>query len=155
MRWHFMLLLAALVAIPHQVRAQNADDTLPASVVDQAYDAILRCDRVAFYSLFAHVWYYSTLEDSSQVVTLRSRDKAILQLDPNSAWARCGDKPKASQGRYNILQRIVLGPYVVDKHANEAGSYVHLDIFEVRHGLIVREWESGNYSSWTSAPSRK
>ena len=48
---------------------------------------------------------------------------------------------------------IVLGPYVVDEQGPEDGGYVHLDILEVRHGKIVHEWESDDYSSWSKVPA--
>jgi hypothetical protein len=31
----------------------------------------------------------------------------------------------------------------VDEQVRDPGGTVHLDIFEVRHGKIVHEWESG------------
>ena len=157
MHWPFMLLLAtALLALPRLARAQAADDTLPERVVAQAYDAVNRCDRTAYYSLFAPVWYHSAMEDSSEVAARQTRDKAIGELDPKSWWAACGDKPRtASPNPLKMIRRIVLGPYVVDEQGPEGGGYVHLDIFEVRQGKIVHEWESNDYSSWSRVPPRQ
>jgi hypothetical protein len=150
-----LLLTPALVALPRLARAQAADDTLPERVVAQAYDAVNRCDRSAYYSLFAPVWYHSVMEDSSEVATRQTRDKAIRELDPKSWWAACGDKPRtASPNPLKMIRRIVLGPYIVDEQGPEGGSLIHLDIFEVRHGKIVHEWESDNYASWNRGPSR-
>jgi hypothetical protein len=156
MHWFFMLLLpVALLALPRLARAQASDDSLPERVVAQAYAAVNRCDRTAYYSLFAPVWYHSVMEDSSEVASRQTRDKAIRELDPNSWWASCGDKPRmASPNPLKMIRRIVLGPYVVDEQGPEEGGYVHLDILEVRHGKIVHEWESSDYSSWSRGPSR-
>jgi hypothetical protein len=143
-----MLFPVVLLGVPRVAPAQS--DTLPERVVTQAYEAVQRCDRTAYYSLFAPVWYYSKLEDSTTIAARRSRDQALRVLDPRSGWAECGDKPRAPRGNYNVLHRIVLGPYVVDE---TGGQYIHLDIFEVRHGRIIHEWESDNYASWSHSPS--
>jgi hypothetical protein len=152
-----LLLAAALLAVTRPARAQAAADTLPERVVAQAYEAINRCDRGAYYSLFAPVWYHSVMEDSSQAATPQSRGKAIRELDPKSWWATCGDKPRpkeTNRGSYSMIRRIVLGPYVVDEAGPVRGDFVHVDIVEVRHGKIVHEWESDNYASWSRGPSR-
>lgn len=150
-----LLLTAALLALPRLARAQAADDTLPERVVAQAYDAVNRCARTAYYSLFAPVWYHSVMEDSSAAPTRQTRDKAIRELDPKSWWASCGDKPRmASPNPLKMIRRIVLGPYIVDEQGPEGGGYVHLDILEVRHGKIIHEWESDNYATWSRGPSR-
>jgi hypothetical protein len=155
-RYLVALLLTAAPAFPPSVAsAQAADDTLPERVVAQAYNAVNRCDRTAYYSLFAPVWYHSVMEDSSEGATRRTRDKAIRELDPKSWWASCGDKPRmTSPNPLKMIRRIVLGPYVVDQQAPMGGAYVHLDILEVRHGKIVHEWESDNYASWSRGRSR-
>jgi len=148
-----LLLAAALPALPRLAHAQAAADTLPERVVAQVYDAINR-DRMAFYSLFAPVWYHSVMEDSSKAATRLTRDKALRELDPNSWWASCGDKPRtASPNPLKMFRRIVLGPYVVDEQGPEGGGYLHLDVLEVRHGKIVHEWESNDYSNWSRVPS--
>jgi len=85
-----LLLTAALLALPRLARAQAADDTLPERVVAQAYDAVNRCARTAYYSLFASVWYHSAMEDSAAAPTRQTRDKPIRELDPKSWWAACG-----------------------------------------------------------------
>ena len=150
-----LLVTPALLALPRLARAQAADDTLPERVVAQAYDAVNRCDRTAHYLLFAPVWYHSVMEDSSEGATRRTRDKAVREVNPKSWWAACGDKPRmTSPNPLKMVRRIVLGPYVVDEQGPEGGGYVHLDIFEVRHGKIVHEWESDNYASWSRGPSR-
>jgi len=150
-----LLLTAALLALPRLARAQAADDTLPERVVAQAYDAVNRCARTAYYSLFASVWSHSAMEDSAAAPTRQTRDKPIRELDPKSWWAACGDKPRmASPNPLKMIRRIVVGPYIVDEQGPEGGGYMHLDILEVRHGKIVHEWESDNYASWSRGPPR-
>lgn len=146
----FTLLLAlALPGLPCFLAAQEASDSLPERVVARAYEALNRCDHSAYYALFASVWYHSVMEDSAKVATRQSRNEALQNVDPNSWWATCGDKPrKASPDRFKAIRRIVLGPYVVDQQSVMGGRIVHLDVFEVRNGKIVHEWESDDYSSW-------
>jgi hypothetical protein len=129
MRWTFTLLLtAATTALPRAGAAQAAADTLPERVVDRMYEAINRCDVAAFNSLFAPVVYGSAMEDS----TVAPRRRSAQDL----SWCK---QPKV---RFKMIRRIVLGPYVVDEQDVVEQGAAHLDIFEVRKGMIVHEWES-------------
>jgi hypothetical protein len=129
MRWTFTLLLAMAAALPAAMGAQTAADTLPERVVDRTYDAINRCDVAAFNSLFAPVVYGSAMEDS----TVAPRRRTAQDI---SGWCK---PPKV---RFKMIHRIVLGPYVVDEQDVVEQGKAHLDIFEVRKGKIVHEWES-------------
>ena len=129
MRWTFTLLLtAATTALPRAGAAQAAADTLPERVVDRMYEAINRCDVAAFNALFAPVVYGSAMEDS----TVAPRRRSAQDL----SWCK---QPKV---RFKMIRRIVLGPYVVDEQDVVERGKAHLDIFEVRNGKIVHEWES-------------
>jgi hypothetical protein len=129
MRWTFTLLLtAATTALPRAGAAQAVADTLPERVVDHMYEAINRCDVAAFNSLFAPVVYGSAMEDS----TVAPRRRSAQDL----SWCK---QPKV---RFKMIRRIVLGPYVVDEQDVVERGKAHLDIFEVRKGKIVHEWES-------------
>ena len=128
MRWTFTLLLTATAALPRAGAAQAAADTLPERVVDRVYEAINRCDVAAFNSLFAPVVYGSAMEDS----TVAPRRRSAQDL----SWCK---HPKV---RFKMIHRIVLGPYVVDEQDVVEQGKAHLDIFEVRNGKIVHEWES-------------
>jgi hypothetical protein len=129
MGWTFRLLLAmAPAALPGIAGAQTAVDTLPERVVDRVYETINRCDVAAFDSLFAPVVYGSAMEDST-VAPRRRRAQDI-------SWCK---SPKV---RFKMIRRIVLGPYVVDEQEVVEKGKAHLDIFEVRKGKIVHEWES-------------
>jgi hypothetical protein len=130
MRWTFTLLfLMAPGVLPAAMAAQTAADTLPERVVDRVYETINRCDVAAFESLFAPVVYGSAMEDST-VAPRRRRAQDI------SGWCK---PPKV---RFKMIHRIVLGPYVVDEQDVVEQGKAHLDIFEVRKGKIVHEWES-------------
>lgn len=130
MRWTFTLLLTvAMAALPRAGAAQAAADTLPERVVDRIYETINRCDVAAFNSLFAPVVYGSAMEDS----TVAPRRRSAQDI---SGWCK---QPKV---RFKMIHRIVLGPYVVDEQAVVDKGAAHLDIFEVRNGKIVHEWES-------------
>jgi hypothetical protein len=134
MRWTFTLLLtAATTALPRAGAAQAAPDTLPERVVERTYDAVNRCDAAAYGSFFAPVHYHSIMVDTTRVATRQSRDGVIRDL-PH--WCK---SPKV---RFKMIRRIVLGPYVVDEQDVVEQGAAHLDIFEVRNGKIVHEWES-------------
>ena len=130
MRWTLTLFLAvAPAALPAAMGAQTAADTLPERVVDRVYETINRCDVAAFNALFAPVVYGSAMEDS----TVAPRRRAAQDI---SGWC------KSPRLRFKMIRRIVLGPYVVDEQDVVEQGKAHLDIFEVRKGKIVHEWES-------------
>ncbi|MFL5494522.1 MAG: hypothetical protein ACJ8DC_09090 [Gemmatimonadales bacterium] len=130
MGWTFRLLLAMAPAVlPATAGAQTAADTLPERVVDRVYETINRCNVAAFNALFAPVVYGSAMEDS----TVAPRRRTAQDI---SGWCK---SPKV---RFKMIHRIVLGPYVVDEQDVVEQGKAHLDIFEVRKGKIVHEWES-------------
>ena len=143
-------LLLAATLLPCLARAQAAADTLPERVVEQVYDAINRCDRMAYHALFAPVWYHSAMEDSSTAAVRHTREEVSREVPPATWWASCGDTPRTvPDGPVQSIRRIVLGPYVVIEESVRDGRYVLLDIYEVRQGKVVHQWESRDYSSWT------
>jgi len=139
MRWTFTLLfLMPPAVLPAGMAAQTAADTLPERVVDRVYETINRCDVAAFESLFAPVVYGSAMEDSTVVPRRRTAQDI-------SGWCK---PPKV---RFKMIRRIVLGPYVVDEQDVVEQGKAHLDIFEVRKGKIVHEWESDLFPPSTSS----
>ena len=131
------LLLALTSAItPHAAATQVTADTLPERVVAQAYEAFNRADAAAFFSFFAPTWYHSVMEDTLAAPSRSLREDS--RRDLAHLWASGGTKPLIK-----VVRRIVQGPYVVDEQIREPGGTLHLDIFEVRNGKIVHEWESG------------
>jgi hypothetical protein len=130
-----LVLTVAPVTLPLSVDAQTAAaDTTPERVVDRLYDAINRCDGKAISSLFAPVWFHSALEDTASAPRRLTREEFVSGL---MEWCH---PPKP---RFKMLHRIVMGPYVVDEQAVLDKGRVHLDMFEVRNGKIVKEWEGG------------
>ena len=156
MRIPFLLLLAGTqLTVPRVSSAQPTADTLPERVVAQAYKAYNRADADGYYSFFAPVWYHSVLEDTAGSPTRHTREEEIRDL--SRLFEAAGvDKPKV-----RALRRAVLGPYVVDEqafvHLGERGAMevlVHFDMFEVRRGKIVHEWESGPWRTAKVKPTR-
>ena len=144
MRWVFTVFLAGTATLPGTAGAQAAADTLPERVVERTYEAVNRCDAAAYGSFFAPVHYHSKMVDTTQVAERQSRDGVIRDL-PH--WCK---SPKV---RFKMIRRIVLGPYVVDEQDVIEQGAAHLDIFEVRKGKIVHEWESDLFPSGaTSRP---
>jgi hypothetical protein len=131
-----LALASGFLLVFREAVAQSAADTLPEKVVDQAYEAFNRADAAGYYSFFAPVSYHTTMEDTDRAPRRLDRDEAIRHLSQALADMKAF-KPKAKAAR-----RIVLGAYVVDEQVISGPGMVHLDIFEVRNGKIVHEWES-------------
>jgi hypothetical protein len=129
-----LLLSAAAAALPSSAGAQAAADTLPERVVDRIYDAINRCDTAAMGLHFAPVWYHAALEDTTAAPRRVNREEWVRDV---LQWCH---PPKL---RFKMIHRIVMGPYVVDEQAVVDRGGVHLDMFEVRNGKVVHEWEGG------------
>jgi hypothetical protein len=144
MRRNFTLFLVmAAGTVPAAAGAQAAADTLPERVVERTYDAVNRCDAAAYGSFFAPVHYHSIMVDTTRVATRQSRDGVIRAL-PHYC--------KSPKVRFKMIRRIVLGPYVVDEQDVVEQGAAHLDIFEVRKGKIVHEWESDLFPPGASSP---
>jgi hypothetical protein len=131
---HLLGLLLTLVPA-RAIWAQAAADTLPERVVSQAYNAFNRHDPVAFLSYFAPVWHSTVLEDTTAAPKRQVREENIRDYVAVNAFAT---KPTIT-----VARRMVVGPYVIDEQVRGPDGNRHLDIFEVRKGKIVREWESG------------
>jgi hypothetical protein len=134
---YLLSLLLTLVPVGERcaVWAQAAADTLPERVISQAYDAFNRHDPAAFLSFFAPVWYHTVLDDSAAAPRRQVRQENIRDYVARDAF---GNKPTIA-----VTRRMVVGPYVIDEQVRGRDRTRRLDIFEVRQGKIVREWESG------------
>jgi hypothetical protein len=108
---------------------------MPERVVSQAYDAFNRHDPAAFLSFFAPVWYHTVLSDSIGGPKRQVREENIRDYTARDAFH---NKPTIT-----VIRRLVVGPYVIDDQIRGRDSTRRLDIFEVRKGKIVHEWESG------------
>jgi hypothetical protein len=140
-----ILVNLALLLSPRTAQAQTGADTLPERVVMHIYDAINHCDRAAWYSWFAPVWYHSAMEDAPASATRRTHDEVNRKAAPGTWFASCGDAPRAeADGPVAAVGKLVLGPFVVVEEAVMSGRHVILDIYEVRQGKVVHQWESGD-----------
>jgi hypothetical protein len=119
--------------------AQATSDTLPKRVVSQAYDAFNRHDPVAFLSFFAPVWYHTTLGDPAAAPRRQVQDENIRDF--------LAMKGFATRPTITVVRRMVVGPYVIDEQVRGPDQSRRLEIFEVRQGKIVREWESGSLAT--------
>jgi hypothetical protein len=129
-------LLAVNLALPALARAQVTEDTLPERVVAKAYAAFNRRDAAAFTALFAPRYDKATvLPDSlcSSRRTTREEELGRLAkaLGEGGVLERTQEVPARQfvAGPFVVVEEVVRGP--------ERG-IVHLYIFEVRHGQIVR-----------------
>jgi hypothetical protein len=132
---HLLGLLLMLVPARAIWAQAAAADTLPERVVSEAYSAFNRHDPVAFLSYFAPVWHSTVLEDTATAPKRQVREETIRDYVAVNAFAT---KPTIT-----VTRRMVVGPYVIDEQVRGPDGHRHLDIFEVRQGKIVREWESG------------
>ncbi len=118
---------------------QATAEALPERVVDSAYAAFNRHDPAAFLSYFADTWWTSAFEDTAAAPHRKVRAdelKAYRELDAFR-----------NRPTIRLVRRLVAGPYVVDLQSRGRDSVLRLDIFEVRNGKIVQEWESGHLPS--------
>jgi len=138
-RWWTIVLFLLTVLVPKvgqgQVRqTSRADrDTLPAAVARRALQAYSRNDVPAYYANFDSVFVHESLGDT----TKRFSGTA------SQVYGSLPEDFAKNKIRTELKQQIVNGPFVVllyDFIRNGKRS-PHLDIFEVRHGKIVHEWE--------------
>jgi hypothetical protein len=127
----FLIALAA-TGTPGAAKGQAAADTLPERVIDSAYAAFNRHDPAAFLSNFAESWWSSALEDTAGAHRKVRADEVKAYRELNVFQNR---------PTLRLVRRLVAGPYVVDLQSRGRDSVLRLDIFEVRNGKIVREWE--------------
>ena len=126
-----------------QARQQGAGsmrDTLPDRVAQRTMNAWVRNkDLDAAYANFDSVFTHEYLSDSAGAKRVR-RDEWIRQLKSDTAAMR---QLKAT--RLELLRHDVSGPFVSDvwvAHTPDGKTLKHFELFEVRHGKIVREIES-------------
>jgi hypothetical protein len=136
-----LVFLVAIVTAgaPSDTWGQEAADTLPERVIDSAYAAFNRHDAAAFLANFAETWWYSTLEDTAAAPRRNLRADELKAYREQDAFR--------NRPTLRLVRRLVAGPYVVDLQSRGRDSILRLDIFEVRNGKIVREWESGHLPS--------
>jgi hypothetical protein len=134
----FLVAITA-AASPSDTWGQGAADTLPERVIDNAYVAFNRHDAAAFLANFAETWWYSLLEDTAAAPHRNVRAEELEAYRKLDAFR--------NRPTIRLVRRLVAGPYVIDLQSRGHDSVLRLDIFEVRNGKIVREWESGHLPS--------
>jgi len=129
-------LFSAGASVAHaQVRPTSLDsrDTLPLSVATRSLEAYNRHDVAALESFYDSVSVHEMLGDTTKRAS----------GTPQQMWAGIGDYFAKNKVRAELKQQIVSGPFVVllyDFIENDKRT-PHLDIYEVRHGKIVHEWD--------------
>lgn len=138
---HFFLIVLSLflLAQPDSVRAQarsasrNNRDTLPEVVAKHALAAYNRHDATALQSFYDTVAIHEILSDSTKRAT----------GTPQQMWTGIEEYWTKNKVRAELKQTMVSGAFVAllyDFIENGKRS-PHLDIYEVRHGKIVHEWD--------------
>lgn len=129
-------LLATLLA-PVAAEAQfhfTHRDTLPQKVVQRALDGFNHHDVVAIEAEYEPTYLYQNLSDSTAprvVSRVAMRDSLILVFQ------------RAKDAKLRLSKRVLNGPLVTDFYVTllNGKKRKHVDLYEVRHGKIVREWE--------------
>ena len=132
-----LALVFAAVAAPAVAGAQfhfTHRDTLPQKVVQRALDAFNHHDVVAIEAEYEPMYLYQNLADSTAprvVSRVDMRDSLILVFQ------------RAKDAKLRLSKRVLNGPLVTDFYVAvlNGKKRKHVDLYEVRHGKIVREWE--------------
>jgi len=109
-------------------------DTLPQKVVQRALDGFNHHDVVAVEAEYQPTYLYQNLADSSAprlVSRVAMRDSLILVFQ------------RSADAKLRLSKRVLNGPVVTDFYVAvlNGRKRKHVDMYEVRHGKIVREWE--------------
>ncbi len=112
----------------------SADDTLPQRVVARLLGAFNRHDARGVAAEYDSAIVQWNLADSSGTAVRGTR----AGIEAGVAH----DFPQIPDLRAKLLRRTITGPFVSDVYVvSERGRRRRqLDLFEVRHGKIVREW---------------
>ena len=129
------MVLAA--AAPRPAEAQfdfTHRDTLPQKVVQRALDGFNHHDVVAIEAEYEPTYLYQNLADTAGpklISRVAMRDSLILVFQA------------AKDAKLRLSKRVLNGPLVTDFYVTvlNGKKRKHVDLYEVRHGKIVREWE--------------
>ena len=129
------LVFAAAAARPAEVQFHFTHrDTLPQKVVQRALDGFNHHDVVAIEAEYEPTYLYQNLTDSAGpklISRVAMRDSLILVFQA------------AKDAKLRLSKRVLNGPLVTDFYVTvlNGKKRKHVDLYEVRHGKIVREWE--------------
>jgi hypothetical protein len=129
------LTIAVVIARPLSAQFHFTHrDTLPQKVVQRALDGYNHHDVVAVEAEYQPTYLYQNLADSSAphlVSRVDMRDSLILVFQ------------RTKDATLRLSKRVLNGPLVTDFYVavTNGRKRRHVDMYEVRHGKIVREWE--------------
>src|SRR5438309_11486056 len=129
--------LAIVVVIARPLSAQfhfTHRDTLPQKVVQRALDGFNHHDVVAVEAEYQPTYLYQNLADSTAprlMSRVAMRDSLILVFQRNK------------DAKLRLSKRVLNGAVVTDFYVAllSGRKQKHVDMYEVRHGQCVREWE--------------
>jgi len=149
----FALLAAGFLIVPGTSAAQALTDTLPVHVVDRMLDAFDRGDQTARSRLYDSVYYFQDLKVPAPGTPNRPRamsaEERAREWQRHISESRFDTLPQRSR---KVLQRIVVGRFVVYhiavifKPPHEKNSFEKLEVYEVKNGKIVAEYD-GQYTA--------
>jgi hypothetical protein len=128
-------ILVVLAARPAQAQFHFTHrDTLPQKVVQRALDGFNHHDVVAIETEYQPMYMYENLADSTGpplISRVAMRDSLILVFQ------------RTKDAKLRLSRRVLSGPLVTDFYVTvlNGRKKKHVDMYEVRHGKIVREWE--------------
>jgi hypothetical protein len=125
------------IAAARPARAQfhfTHRDTLPQKVVQRALDGFNHHDVVAIETEYQPMYMYENLADSTGphlISRVAMRDSLILVFQ------------RAKDAKLRLSKRVLSGPLVTDFYVTvlNGKKRKHIEMYEVRKGKIVREWE--------------
>jgi hypothetical protein len=130
-----LAILVALAARPAHAQFHFTHrDTLPQKVVQRALDGFNHHDVVAVEAEYQPMYLYENLADTiGPHLTSRvaMRDSLILVFQ------------RSKDAKLRLSKRVLNGPLVTDFYVAvlNGRKRKHVDMYEVRQGKIVREWE--------------
>jgi len=151
----FPLLAGMLLGFPgaSSSDAQTPEDTLPVRVVERMLDAFDRGDQATRSRLYDSVYYFQDLmvpapEDPKRPKAMSAEERA-RKWQGYITESRFDTLPRRSR---KVLQRMVAGRFVVYhiavifKPPHEDHSFEKLEVYEVKNGKIVAEYD-GQYTA--------
>jgi hypothetical protein len=141
------LLALALARLTTVATAQTAQDTLPERVVAGMFDFIDRGDAQGRSALYDSVYYFQDLMVPPPGQP--NRPAAMSPEERARGWSAQAVSTKAAgmPRHRKVLQRMVAGRFVVYHIAvlfdppHEDQSFEKLEVYEVRNGKIVAEYD--------------
>jgi hypothetical protein len=130
-------------------------------VVDRAIKAFMRHDAEAYIAEWDSVTYFQDLEPSQVSAAhpgaprQRRQDEFARRL--REAWSRPDPR---GRGHVKLIQRLVAGRFVVNHLAiswdppHDTQNFQKLEIYEVRNGKIVAEYDGQYVASGPSSAPR-